>query len=325
MWWNTHIGMPAPLMPVPLAVGDVIPGVEHAAQDGGWGMLMTAALMIAPPMAAIALARARKRRGLDMYIRRIPGISAIDEAVGRAVEMGRPIAFTFGLTLVGPLFFACLGVLSHIARRAARYGSRLLIPQMDVEVMTITQSAVRECFRKEGKPEAYREEDIRFMSDEQFAFASGFMGMVHRERAAACFLFGSFAAESLILAEAGQQAGAIQVAGTTSNEQVAFFITTCDYTIIGEEVYAAGAYLSGDPVQRGSLRGQDAAKMVLLALLLAGAVNSTADVRDAAGSWNSYRTAVARWLVPPSKGWGELAGGESGENGDAGDSADGGG
>lgn len=312
-------------MPVPLAMGDAMPGVEHAAQDGGWGMLLVAALMIAPPLAAIAVARARKRRGLDMYIRRIPGINAIDEAVGRAVEMGRPMAFSFGLAPVGPLFFACLGVLSHIARRAARYGSRLLIPQMDVEVMTITQSAVRECFRKEGRPEAYREEDIRFMSDEQFAFASGFMGMVHRERAAACFLFGSFAAESLILAEAGQQAGAIQVAGTTSSEQVAFFITTCDYTIIGEEVYAAGAYLSGDPVQRGSLRGQDVAKMALLALLLAGAVNSTASLRDAVGGWNSYRTAVARWLVPASKGWGGAAVGEDEEgDGNAGDGANGG-
>ncbi|MCX7804618.1 MAG: hypothetical protein N3A38_05440 [Planctomycetota bacterium] len=296
--------MLTPLVPTALVVaaGGKIPGVEHAFQNGGWGMPLLAVLMITPPLVAIAVARARKRRGVDMYIRRIPGIDAIDEAIGRTVEMGRPIMFTFGLAGVGPLFFACLGVLTHVARRAARYGTRLFVPQRDVEVMAITQSAVRECYRGEGRLEAYHDEDIRYLSGEQFAFASGYMGLAHREKAAACFLFGSFAAESLILAEAGQQIGAIQVAGTTSNEQICFFITACDYTIIGEEVYAAGAYLSRDPVQRGSLRGQDIAKGVLLAVVIVGAVFASLSIADMTGDWIPYRTAWARWLLPPRQG-----------------------
>ena len=184
-----------------------MPGVQHATQGDGWGMLLSTFLMIAPPLIMIALARRWKRRGKDMYIRRIPGIDAIEDAVGRTVEMGRPMLFTFGLAGVGPLFFACLGVLSHMARMAARYSTRLFVPQRDVEVMAITQNAVRECYQAEGRQEAYHEDDVRFLSGEQFAFASGYMGIAHREKVAACFLFGSFAAESLILAEAGQQVG----------------------------------------------------------------------------------------------------------------------
>jgi len=276
------------------------PGIQHAAQDGGWGMLLMTVLMVTPPLAAIALARAYKRRGKDMYIRRIPGIDAVEDAIGRTVEMGRPMMFTFGLASVNPLFFACLGVLNHIARKAARYTTRLFVPQNNVEVMAITQAAVRDCYQAEGKVEAYHEEDIRFLSQEQFAFASGYMGIAHREKVAACFLFGSFAAESLILAEAGQQVGAIQVAGTMDNAQIPFFITTCDFTIIGEEVFAAGAYLSRDPVQRGSLRGQDIAKMILLVVILIGIAATTLSTLDMTGAWVPYRSWWAQWLLPPS-------------------------
>jgi hypothetical protein len=98
---------------------------------------------------------------------------------------------------------------------------------------------------------------------------------MHRENVGGAFLFGRFAAESLILAESGQQIGAVQVAATISSAQIPFFITTCDYTLIGEELYAAGAYLSRDPVQTGSLRGQDIAKLVIIILVLLGIGQST--------------------------------------------------
>jgi len=291
----------AGLFPLVLAAGERMPGVQHATQGDGLGMLSITFLMVAPPLIMIAIARSWKRRGKDMYIRRIPGVDAIEEAVGRTVEMGRPMIFTFGLAGVGPLFFACLGVLSHVARMAARYSTRLFVPQRDVEVMAITQNAVRECYQAEGRPESYHEDDVRFLSGEQFAFASGYMGIAHREKVAACFLFGSFAAESLILAEAGQQVGAIQVAGTTDNAQIPFFITTCDYTIIGEEVFAAGAYLSKDPVQRGSLRGQDIAKLLLLLIILIGIFTASFNPLDMTGGtdWSPYRSDWAQWLLPP--------------------------
>ena len=97
----------------------------------------------------------------------------------------------------------------------------------------------------------------------QFPYAAAVVGLMHREKPAANFFFGSFAAESLILAEAGNQVGAIQVAGTISTMQLPFFITACDYTIIGEEYYAATAYLTREPTMIGSLRGQDMGKVVM--------------------------------------------------------------
>jgi hypothetical protein len=64
--------------------------------------------------------------------------------------------------------------------------------------------------------------------------------------------------------------GAIQVAGTAMPAQLPFFVAACDYTLIGEEFFAASAYLSHDPDQLGSLKGQDVGKVVAAAFLVIG-------------------------------------------------------
>ena len=86
---------------------------------------------------------------------------------------------------------------------------------------------------------------------------------------------GAFFAESLILAETGNSIGAIQVAGTAMPSQLPFFVAACDYTLIGEEFFAASAYLSGDPDQLGSLKGQDVGKVIVAALVIVGCLMDT--------------------------------------------------
>ncbi|MCB0345254.1 MAG: hypothetical protein KDD66_09045 [Bdellovibrionales bacterium] len=241
--------------------------MEHATP----GVMILMLVFIGPVLWFIRKAT----RGEAIYVRRIPGIDAIDDAVGRAVELGRPMSFTSGLAGISPVLYACLGVLRHVARKAAVFGSRFLVPSIDPEAMVLADATLQNAYRTERKYSSYDPTSVRFLSTDQFAFASGYMGLIHREKVAGAFLFGTFAAESLILAEAGQQVGAIQVAATVSNEQIPFFITTCDYTLIGEELYAAGAFLSKDPVQVGSLKGQDYAKIVILILIIIGVAQAT--------------------------------------------------
>lgn len=246
-------------------------GVEHATP----GIIVLLVLMFWP---VLRLIRRAREQGADMFVRRIRGVDAIDEAVGRSAEMGRAVSFSTGITSVGPTLYACLGVLFYVAKKAAAYKSKLLVPQNAPDAMAIVEDVTRDAYRSAGRLSLFDPSSIVFLSEEQFAYASGYMGLIHRERAAAAFLFGSFAAESLILAEAGQQVGAMQVAASVSPEQVAFFICTCDYTLIGEELFAASAYLSREPVQMGSLAGQDRAKLLFFGLIVAGVLVST---------WNS--------------------------------------
>ena len=83
---------------------------------------------------------------------------------------------------------------------------------------------------------------------------------------------GAFMAESLILAEVGNAVGAVQIAGTDSITQLPFFITACDYALMGEELHAASAYLSKEPMLLGSLKGQDWGKLLAIAAILVGVV-----------------------------------------------------
>ena len=66
--------------------------------------------------------------------------------------------------------------------------------------------------------------------------------------------------------------GAIQIAGTGSSSHIPFFVTACDYVLIGEEFYAASAYLSDKPELVGGVNGQDMIKMVIIGLILIGVV-----------------------------------------------------
>jgi len=220
----------------------------------------------------IVLTVVTAQRGRLPFVRRIPGLNAIDEAVGRATEMGRPILFSTGLRGIEITTLQALAVATHVAKTAVRYGTRLIMPVCDQTMMPVTEEAIREVYTAEGHPEAFRQEDIRFLSDRQFAYAAGVTGILHRERVAASFLFGQFFAESLILAENGQAVGAIQVAGTPDLLQTPFFVVTCDYTVIGDEYYAATAYLSKEPTQLGSLVGQDISKVTLFVLIIVGII-----------------------------------------------------
>jgi hypothetical protein len=215
------------------------------------------------------------QRGKELFIRRIPGLNAIDEAIGRATEMGRPVLMVPGIGGFGIIALQALSIFSYIARSTAKFGNRILMPVADATVYTVAEEVIRDAYQAEGHPERFDPDSIRFLSDRQFAFASGVAGLIQREKIASSFMFGEFFAESLIFAETGNMVGAIQVAGTTQTTQIPFFIAACDYTIIGDEYYAASAYISRNPTMLGSLVGQDFGKLLIAGLCLGGSVAAT--------------------------------------------------
>ncbi|MBN1754710.1 hypothetical protein JW877_00715 [bacterium] len=211
------------------------------------------------------------KRGKKFYIRPIAGIEHVDEALGRATEMGRPALFVLGLSSIGDIAtLAGITVLGRVANRAAKYNTRVIVPCYDPIVMLVAQETVKSACIEAGRPDAYREEDVFFVTTSQFAYAAAVNGIMLREKTATNFYMGMFYAESLLLAETGTRMGAIQIAGTDAVTQIPFFITTCDYTLIGEELYAASAYLSDEPIQVGSLKAQDYGKAIVMFLIVLG-------------------------------------------------------
>ncbi len=229
------------------------------------------ALCIAILFFAIIYYITRARRGEKLYIRKIPGITAMEEAIGRATEMGKPVLYVPGIMDIDePETIASMSILGRVAEKTAEYGTQLYVPTSKAMVMTMAQQVVKEASIRVGRPDWFNIDNIRYLTDEQFGYVSAVDGIMVREKPATNFYLGKFYAESLILAETGFSTGAIQIAGTALPDQLPFFVAACDYTLLGEELYAASAYLSQEPVQLGSLKGQDMGKLIFILVIIVG-------------------------------------------------------
>jgi len=255
-----------------LVQSDPSPSVRATAQwfhTGRINMLIATILLCGSVIYFISQAKA----GKALYIRKIAGLEAVDEAVGRATEMGRKIMYIAGTQDMNEVqTLAGITILGRVAKVAAEYDAHLEVPTSRAMVMVAARETVKEAYLNAGRPDAYREERIFYVTEDQFGFAAGIDGIVTREKPAAMFFMGAFYAESLILAETGNSVGAIQIAGTAMPAQLPFFVASCDYTLIGEELFAASAYLSKEPKLLGSLKGQDVGKAIILATILIGIV-----------------------------------------------------
>ncbi len=209
------------------------------------------------------------RKGREIFVRRIAGLSAIDDAVGRATEMGKPILYVPGTSYIDDVAtIASLNILAEVAKKTAQYNTPLIVPNKDPIVYTVAREVVKESYNKVGRPDAFNPDSVYFITDSQFAYAAAVSGIMIREQPATNFLVGMFWAESLIMAESGASTGAIQIAGTDAITQLPFFITACDYTLIGEELYAASAYISRNPTLLAALKSQDYSKLVIVGVML---------------------------------------------------------
>jgi hypothetical protein len=211
------------------------------------------------------------RQGKDLFLRKIPGLNAIEEAVGRATEMGRPVLFIPGIAELDEIeTIAGISILGRVARITAQDDTPLTVPVRYPLVLAAGQEVVEQAYIEMGKKDSYDKDIVKYVAGEQFAYAANVNGYMMREKPAANIYMGAFFAESLLLAETGNAAGSIQIAGTARPEQLPFFIAACDYTLLGEELYAASAYLSHEPVLLGGLKGQDFIKMIIIIALIIG-------------------------------------------------------
>ena len=237
----------------------------------------------------------RAKGAKELFIRRIAGLNAIDEAIGRSTEMGRPVLMVPGIgdeTQIGVTAQA-LTIFAYVTKVAARFGTPIRLCCANATTYALAQEIIRDVYQSEGLMDRYENETVQFVSDRQFAFAAGVSGMIHRERTAATFFLGAFYAESLIFAETANSIGAIQVAGSTQNTQTPFFIAACDYVLIGDEFYAASAYLSREPVLVGSLVGQDWCKILIAFTIVVGFLVNSFEMTQAI---EVKRTADGRWI-----------------------------
>jgi len=216
------------------------------------------------------------RTGYKISARTFPAVTALPEAVGRAAEMGRPIYYTTGYGMEtlndpsqGPQTLAGISILGYVTRLCVRGGVNISYFTCIADSLPLVEETMRTAFLAEGKPEEFDPNTINFQAG-QSPYLTASLGYMQRERPASNILMGGFYYESVVLGEAGNTIGAMQIAGCANTHQLPFIVATCDYTLIMEELYAASAEIAGDPDVLGTLRGEDVLKAIILVLTIVG-------------------------------------------------------
>jgi hypothetical protein len=208
-------------------------------------------------------------------IRRLAALDALDEAIGRATEMGVPIWWTTGATgAIGwPTSVVSFAALSYIAKNTARRGTKLIVQPQNEPFIPIARQYVLDAYTAEGKVE-----DL----DESYTFRYVAGGKIQELRTSHLFMDERVAAMVMISAQGGtfvqflcaeaSRSGTVVIAGTPRVSMLQFAAPVSDYCLIGEETFAFGAYLTEEPIQLGSVFAQDVMKYAFLFLLGVGSI-----------------------------------------------------
>ncbi len=238
---------------------------------------------------AIYLSIQRSVGGKLPKLRRLPAVDAIDEALGRAVEMGKTVVFTHGTgkleTSGSAGSLAAIATLPYVARRTAELDLELFLPTGSHTAYNVLGEVMREAALMEGKPDLYNPNNVRYLSEVSRAYSAGVMSIMMTENVGAAILLGSYHHAGLMVVETANRVGAMSVGGTDSLSQLCWFVAGCDYSLLGEEIYALGAYISENPVSLGAIAGQYLLQLDVLIMTVVGVLLTQVGVDVA--SWFS--------------------------------------
>lgn len=204
--------------------------------------------------------------------RKLEALSKMEEAIGRATEMGKPVHWSYGMGAFDAQYLAAFVLLEYAATLCAKYDTRMICSIYLPEVVPMTEEIIRKAYIEQGKLETLHTEDVRFWGG---SHNPAMIGTISREQVAGNFMIGSLFHESILSLEAAARYNAIQVMGTSNTHQLPFIAAGCDAIFIGAEMFAAAAQLEPTPVRVGSTVAADTITSIFVALMVVGALLAT--------------------------------------------------
>ncbi len=221
---------------------------------------------------ALIYLTSKVRAGKDGALRSLPGIEELPGLVGRSAETGQPLHVSVGVSGVGGAStaeaWAGLTLLAQLADEAAACDTPLNVTVADPTVLPIAQDILWRAYVRNGNPEGYHPTQVQFIAPDPMAYAAGVAGLLEREPLTANVMVGSFGDEYLLMGETGARRGVYQVVGAADPRTLPFVYASADDTLIGEEIFAGGAYTARLPIQIGSLLTEDWARWAVIAAIL---------------------------------------------------------
>ena len=242
------------------------------------GRIVEFILLILIIAAFLYIVNKTRNKRYSPSLRRIPAVDAIDEAIGRAVEMGRGIHFSTGAgtQLSGvnaPMTLAGISVASYVAKAAARVNIPFMYTTNVPDMVPLMQDVIGQSYAAEGKVDSFDPtRQVRYIANDQTIYAIHVAGVMEREKTGANFYMGPTRGETPIVLERAHNIGAMNITGTGRWVLIPVHAVMADYFLIMEELFAAGAYLSKDPEMIATVVTQDLPKIIVIILLLLGVI-----------------------------------------------------
>ena len=137
-------------------------------------------------------------------------------------------------------------------------------------VMLFAQNSLRAAYKENNNTDVGASQNVRYVAPQPSAYAAGVMSMLNTDKPEATAMVGEFGDEYLLMGESAALRGVSQVAGASDPNTLPFVYVSADESLLGEEMYAAGAYLQKHPSHVGSLLAQDTMRWVVGLVILGG-------------------------------------------------------
>lgn len=216
----------------------------------------------------------RLRAGRQTDLRPLAGYAALEGQVGRAIETGSQLHITLGqgslVSVANPTSVAALQVLDHLAEEGCANSTPPLVTVGEGTLLPIAQDSLRYAYEQAGRPTDFRPGLAQFIAPETapFAYAGGVTNVLHQNRVISNVMVGRFGQELAVMGEAATRQELGQVVGTDDPTALALAIAVTNNVLIGEELFAAGAYLEGQPSQIASLQVQDILRVIIIVVII---------------------------------------------------------
>jgi hypothetical protein len=220
----------------------------------------------------------RLERGPGFHLRPLPGFDTLQTQIGRSVESGHPVHITLGRASLNgpnsPTSLAAANMMGQLAYEAAANDAPPLVTVGDGTMLLAAQEKLQHSFEQANRPNAYKPWLAQFVAHNTtpYVYAGGTSGLMHQDKITGNVLMGQLGPEMMIMAEAAQRQDVAQVIGTDDPTTMALGTAVTANNLIGEELFAAAAYLDDTPEQIASLRIQDIVRLLIIIGILAWAV-----------------------------------------------------
>jgi len=212
------------------------------------------------------------QRGKLPDLRPIQAFTALRGVMARAIETGRAVHVSLGVggitSDVTADSLAGLSALEYLADQSAATGLAPIVTMADPTLLPLAQDVIRRPHGADREEAAKAVRHVRWIAPEPAAYAAGVMDILGGEGVDANVMIGSFGDEYLLMGEAASRRKITHIGGASDPNVLPFVFASADQALMGEDMYAAGAYLSRKAWHIGSLLAQDFMRWGIVAVMV---------------------------------------------------------